>query len=127
VHERRRLQSLTHWFLRQHAGRQTPQILVNQRQQLLESVIIAAHDCVQRLSDFAHTFEVTTAATGLQTAAGQPQFRERRAVNLKLLNILACWIAWQIGTNKSSRWRGVKRLFSQHHPRHVRNLGAGRH
>jgi len=66
VHERRGLQGLTHWFPRQHAGRQTPQILVNQRQQLLESVIIAAPDGVQRLSDVAHTTEVTTATTAKQ-------------------------------------------------------------
>jgi hypothetical protein len=26
----------------------------------------------------------------------------------------ACWIAWQTGTNSSSRWRGVRRLSSQY-------------
>ena len=26
----------------------------------------------------------------------------------------ACWIAWQTGTNSSSRWRGVRWLSSQY-------------
>jgi hypothetical protein len=47
VHQRRGLQGRPYWFLRQHAGRETPHILVDQWQQLLESVLITAPDGVQ--------------------------------------------------------------------------------
>ena len=63
--KRRGFQCLTRRLLREHAGRQTSQLLVNHRQQLLGSVLITTPDRVNDLGDVAHTTEVTATGTAM--------------------------------------------------------------
>jgi hypothetical protein len=63
------LQRLAGRFLGQHAGGQTPQVLVNQGQQLLASAFISAPDGVEDLRHIAHALRLLQPAPGCKTIA----------------------------------------------------------